>query len=161
MFGDDVSRRGSGYFNLQFDDSGYRIWSPVEKRPDLLLMVIASEDSYSPTTILFKSKYLRQNMGRIESYFIRITTDKLKKTRILPPCQEDVSTVYKSSNYITQSNSKLSLNKGISFYKKTIIKNYLTEQQNFRNIFKHNIMIKTNTYQGSSMKYAVVAKFGK
>jgi hypothetical protein len=159
--GDDMSGRGSGHFNLQFDDSEYRIQNPAEKRSDLLLMVIGPEDSDSHTTILFRSKYLRQNSGRIESYFLTITTDQLKKTGILPSCQEDVSTVYKSSNYITQSNSKLSLNKGISCYKKNMIKNHLTEKQNFRNIFKHKIMTKTNTYQGSTMKYAVVAKFGK
>ncbi len=162
-YGDDISGRGSDYFNLQFDDSEYRIQNPTEKRSDLLLMVIAPEDSDSdsPTTILFRSKYLRQNSGRIESYFIRIITDQLKKTGILPSCQEDVSTAYKSISYITQSNSKLSPNKGISCYKKNMIKNHLTEKQVFRGIFKHNIMIKTNTYQGSNMKYVVVAKFGK
>jgi hypothetical protein len=64
-----VQLNKDGTFRLTFDDAEFRIRKPDERRPDLLLMILAPEDadSETPPKVLFSSKLLRQNSGRTES----------------------------------------------------------------------------------------------
>ena len=133
-----VRLSADGSFQLTYDDAEYRIQNSTEKRPDLLLLILAPEDadSVSPPTILFSSKLLRQNSGRLESYFIRISSDQLRKVGVNPPNEEKESSENKIQSYMREKNSKFQLNERIANYHKTIIGQQLSEKENFKNKFK-------------------------
>ena len=78
-----------GAFTLRYEDSEFRIRNEGEKRPDLLLLVFAPEAPGKTLNelILFASPEIRQDAGRIESYFIRLTVEDLKKAGL--PIPED------------------------------------------------------------------------
>jgi len=80
-----------GSWSLRYEDTEFRILNPPEKRPDLQLLVLAPEDSDSdkPPIVLFSSKVLRINSGRIESYLIRILTQQLIDANISIPLNRD------------------------------------------------------------------------
>ncbi|MBX2890536.1 MAG: hypothetical protein KF734_06385 [Saprospiraceae bacterium] len=70
-----------GSFSIEYEDAEYQIRNPREKRPDLFLMVFAPEKMGASLqeSLLFYSPEIRQDAGRIESYFIQISEDKLKE----------------------------------------------------------------------------------
>lgn len=80
-----------GSWSLTYDDPGFRVLNPEEKRPDLQLMVLAPEDADSdkPPIVLFNSKLLRINSGRIEAYLIRLTMQQLKDAQVPIPDSMD------------------------------------------------------------------------
>ncbi len=71
----------NGTFAIEYEDVEFRIRNEDEKRPDLLLMVLAPERQGIPTRnqILFISSEIRQNAGRIESYLIQLTAEQLQR----------------------------------------------------------------------------------
>ena len=84
-----------GAWSLEYDDAEFRIANNTEKRPDLQLMVLAPEDADTdaPPTVLFSSKLMRMNSGRLEAYLIRIPAAQLEAARIpLPTVADETST---------------------------------------------------------------------
>jgi hypothetical protein len=75
-----------GRFSLAYDDAEFRIRDD-EKRPDLLVMVVAPEDTAEDSCprVLHVSCGIRQNAGRIESYAIRIAAAELEAAGIPVP----------------------------------------------------------------------------
>ncbi len=142
-----------GTFLLNYEDVEYRTQNVTEKRPDLLLLVLAPEDadSNAPPTILFSSKSLRQNSGRLEAYIIRISSEQLLKAGIKSPNEEKESPESRIQHYINEKNSKIALNDGIAKYNKTIIGNHLVEKENFKNKFKAQVAMDVNTYAGNGV----------
>jgi hypothetical protein len=76
-----------GNFTLGYEDDEFKIRNAEEKRPDLLLVVAAPEESgQDPNSrILYVSTAVRQNAGRTETYLIRLTTEQLNKAGIPLP----------------------------------------------------------------------------
>jgi hypothetical protein len=70
-----------GAFLIEYEDAEYQIRNPRVKRPDLFLMVFAPEKMGTSLqdSLLFYSPEIRQDAGRIESYYIQISEDKLKE----------------------------------------------------------------------------------
>ena len=145
--------KNDGSFELSYDDTEYRIRNPTEKRPDLFLMVLGPEDadSESPPKILFSSKLLRQNSGRIESYYIRISSQQLKEVDINPPNEENESSDNKIQNYIKEKDAKFVLNEGIAKYHKTIADDRLTERKSFKTKFKNLVATNIDNFQGNGV----------
>lgn len=107
-----------GSWQLNYDDSEFRILTPTEKRPDLQLMVLAPEDgdSEKPSTILFTSKLLRINSGKIESYLIRLTSKQLIIGEIPIPSdkeENDNDTENKIQKFIDKKTAQRALKEGI------------------------------------------------
>lgn len=106
-----------GSWTMSYEDSEYRVLNPTEKRPDLLLMVLAPEDADSddPPTILFRSKLLRINSGRNEAFLIRLTEKQLIESKINLPSQEkvDSTTEEKKQNYREMKTAQKALKAGI------------------------------------------------
>lgn len=80
-----------GTFSLQFDDDLFRRRDPGESRPDLMLFVLAPEDtsirsrplSNHPLERLLHFSYaIRAGAGRIESYIIRLRADTLRSAGV-------------------------------------------------------------------------------
>lgn len=73
-----------GSFSLGFNDAEFRIRDGKEKRPDLLLLVLAAEASGKSIKemLLFVSPEIRQDAGRLESYLVQIPPEALKKAGI-------------------------------------------------------------------------------
>ena len=76
-----------GLFVLAYEDTEFRIRNATEKRPDLLLLVLAPEQPGRSTQelILYSAGDVRQNAGRIESYYIELTPEILKKAGVPIP----------------------------------------------------------------------------
>ncbi len=71
-----------GNFELEYEDEQCRVRND-KKRPDLLLFVVAPEDSSTDNTpkVLYVST-VRQNAGRIETYLIRFSATQLRQAGI-------------------------------------------------------------------------------
>ncbi|WP_164896468.1 hypothetical protein, partial [Mesorhizobium sp. M1A.F.Ca.IN.020.32.1.1] len=71
-----VATDRNGEFGYKFEDSEFKIRSEQEKRPDLLLMVAAPEETgQDPNSrILHFSPAVRQNAGRLETFLIRLSS---------------------------------------------------------------------------------------
>lgn len=82
-----VPSGAGGFWSLEYEDSEFRIRNPDERRPDLLVFVIAPEIVGKPIRdrILFFSPEVRQNAGRHESYFIQLTAADLKRVGLPLP----------------------------------------------------------------------------
>ncbi|WP_045227152.1 hypothetical protein [Methyloterricola oryzae] len=82
-----VLTAADGSFSLGYEDSEYRIRNATEKRPDLLMLVLAPETPGKALKdlILFFSPEVRQDAGRIESYFVQLTVADLKKAGLPLP----------------------------------------------------------------------------
>ena len=80
-----------GSWALAYQDAEFRILNNTEKRPDLQLMVLAPEDAdaEAPPTVLFSSKLMRLNSGRLEAYLIRIPAAHLETAGIPIPTAAD------------------------------------------------------------------------
>jgi hypothetical protein len=80
-----------GSWSLVYQDNEFRILNNTEKRPDLQLMVFAPEDADAdaPPTVLFSSKLMRANSGRLEAYLIRIPAAHLEKVKVPIPAAAD------------------------------------------------------------------------
>src|SRR5262245_27019032 len=63
-----------GTFQLTFEDAQFRIRNPDERRPDLVLQVLAPEEpgATRESRLLYVSRTVRQNAGRTEQYLIRL-----------------------------------------------------------------------------------------
>lgn len=68
-----------GKFTFSYEDAEFKIRNEGEKRPDLLLLVAAPEETgQDPNSrILHVSLAIRQNAGRTETYLIRLTSEQL------------------------------------------------------------------------------------
>ncbi|HEV7305587.1 hypothetical protein [Ensifer sp.] len=82
-----VATNAAGEFGYKFEDAEFRIRDEQEKRPDLLLMVVAPEETgQDPNArILHFSLAVRQNAGRFETFLIRLSSDQLTKAGIPLP----------------------------------------------------------------------------
>jgi hypothetical protein len=76
-----------GLFSLGYEDNEFRVRNPDEKRPDLLLLVLAPEQPGKSTQelLLYSASDVRQNAGRIESYYIELDPALLKKAGVPIP----------------------------------------------------------------------------
>lgn len=76
-----------GSFRLEYGDPEFRIRNDTEKRPDLLVLVLAPEAPNKPIRdlVLFSSSEVRQNAGRMESFFIQLTPEDLKRAGLPIP----------------------------------------------------------------------------
>jgi hypothetical protein len=82
-----VLTAADGSFRLGYENDEFRIRNDEEKRPDLLLLVMAPEVPGKPLKdlILFKSAEIRQDAGRIETYLIQLSAEDLKKAGLPIP----------------------------------------------------------------------------
>jgi len=84
-----------GGFTIPFEDEAFRIRNEGERRPDLLLLVLAPEAPGRRLIdlILFVPAEIRQNAGRAEAYFIELTPGQLTKAGVplpeVPPSNPD------------------------------------------------------------------------
>lgn len=74
----------NGAFRVTFDDAEFKISTPDERRPDLLIVVLAPEEPGKKfeERILYSSSGIRQNAGRTENYIVRLPSDLLRKFEI-------------------------------------------------------------------------------
>src|SRR5262245_38343588 len=86
-----VLTAADGSFRIAYEDAEFRIRNPDERRPDLLLEVLAPEqaDTDLGSQVLYVSRAVRQDAGRIEQYQIGLTVDRLRKAGIEPPVLGD------------------------------------------------------------------------
>jgi hypothetical protein len=81
----------SGGFRVTYEDDDFRLpggeQNRKEIRPHLFLTVFAPEepDSAAKPHILFASQAIRQNAGRTEQYFVRLSAEDLAKASIALP----------------------------------------------------------------------------
>jgi hypothetical protein len=82
-----VSTDRDGNFALAYEDEEFRFRKADEKRPDLLLIVLAPEEAGHTADggVLHISPVIRQNAGRTEAYLIRLTTEQLEKAGVPLP----------------------------------------------------------------------------
>jgi hypothetical protein len=84
-----------GAFTISFDDDAFRIRHEGERRPDLLLLVLAPEAPGRSLSdlVLFVPSEVRQNAGRAEAYFIELTPEQLTRAGVplpeVPPANPD------------------------------------------------------------------------
>jgi hypothetical protein len=83
----------NGWFEFQYEDTEFQIRNPEEKRPDVLLLVLAPEETGVPETkrILYVSPEICQNAGRTEQRLIRISGEALKKAGVALPLDPAVA----------------------------------------------------------------------
>jgi hypothetical protein len=83
----------TGAFDFQYEDEEFQIRNAEEKRPDLLLLVVAPEEPGidEAARVLYTSRDIRQNAGRTEQYLIRIPGDALKKAGVPLPLDPSVA----------------------------------------------------------------------
>jgi len=107
----------NGMWSLAYDDGEFRVLNPAEKRPDLLLMVLAPEDADAdkPPIILYSSKILRIDSGRNEESIIRITGKQLIDAKIPIPAdeKEDNTVERKINKFREKKTAQKALKEGI------------------------------------------------
>lgn len=83
----------TGAFDFEYEDEEFQIRNAQEKRPDLLLLVVAPEEpgTDEASRVLYTSRDIRQNAGRTEQYLIRIPGDVLKKAGVPLPLDPSVA----------------------------------------------------------------------
>jgi hypothetical protein len=83
----------TGAFEFEYEDAEFQLRNASEKRPDLLLVVVAPEEPGvdEASRVLYTSRAIRQNAGRIEQYLIRIPGDVLKKAGVPLPLDPAVA----------------------------------------------------------------------
>src|SRR4029450_4204010 len=76
-----VLTEADGSFRLTYEHGDFRVRNEAEKRPDLLLLVMAPEVPGKPVKdlILFKAAETRQDAGRVESYLIQLSAEDLER----------------------------------------------------------------------------------
>ena len=125
-----------GSWVLEYDDSEFRIANSTEKRPDLQLMVLAPEDADSdaPPTVLFSSKLMRMNSGRLEAYLIRIPAARLEAARIPLPAVADEGTAadVKIQRYRASRTAQRTLREGLKTVNREIEAQDLESRKQFR-----------------------------
>ncbi len=81
----------NGRFELTFDDSAFRVRN-TEKRPDLMLLVLAPERARAPTVqsqLLHYTLVPYANAGRIEHFVVAIPTDALRRAGVFLAAQDE------------------------------------------------------------------------
>jgi hypothetical protein len=83
----------TGVFEFEYEDAEFQFRNAEEKRPDLLLLVVAPEEpgADEAARVLYTSRDIRQNAGRTEQYFIRIPGEVLKKAGVPLPLDPSVA----------------------------------------------------------------------
>ncbi|MCC6279948.1 MAG: hypothetical protein IT262_05075 [Saprospiraceae bacterium] len=115
---------GNGAFTLQYEDTEFRVRNEDEKRPDLLLIVLAPEraGASSKDQLLFVSTEIRQNAGRIENYLIQIAADQLERAGLEVP---GTSNPIAPANSISLLEGSLIKNKALYDSRKAILQKYI------------------------------------
>jgi hypothetical protein len=123
-----------GSWELEYDDSEFRIANNTEKRPDLQLMVLAPEDADSdaPPTVLFNSKLMRMNAGRNEAYLIRIPTKSLEEAKIPLPADEGSATEAKIQQFRVGRIAQKALRDGLKAVNQDILAQESAARTEFR-----------------------------
>jgi hypothetical protein len=123
-----------GTFSLCYEDTEFRASGATVSRPDLMLMVLAPEDTDQNSTpkLLYKNAVPRQSSGKCESYFIRLTTSQLENAGVPVPKTEDEDTEAQLVNYRSLQRSKLQLNKGIADFHKEVLDTHVEDKRTFR-----------------------------
>lgn len=88
-----VLTNAEGQFRLEYEDEVFHLRHP-EKRPDLALLVLSPDDpDVAPQhRLLYASEGVRANAGRLESFFLRISRERLVTARVLSPSVVKAST---------------------------------------------------------------------
>jgi hypothetical protein len=121
-----VITNNNGEFKLEFEDDSFKNVQETEKRPDLLLCVMAPEDANSKSVninnsedrILYISHTIRPNAGRNESYVIRIPEEKLNHYAINPK----QNLTQEANSFISDVNQKFNKQKLINTELQSIFK---------------------------------------
>lgn len=76
-----------GAFELTYADDAFKVGDAHERRPDILLMVLAPEDAVAApdSGVLFTSRTVREDAGRTEQFVIRLPTQQLELAGVLSP----------------------------------------------------------------------------
>ena len=76
-----------GSFELKYENAEFQVRNDQERRPDLLLSVLAPEepDADPESRVLYVSTGVRQNAGLTENYLIRLRSEQLEKVGVTPP----------------------------------------------------------------------------
>lgn len=82
-----------GAFHFSYNDEEFRIRNADEKRPDLLLLVVAPEEPGVDfaSRVLYTSGEIRQNAGRTEQYLIRLPTAVLQRAGVPLPVDPTIA----------------------------------------------------------------------
>jgi hypothetical protein len=130
-----------GGFTLTYEDQDFRVRNPEEKRPDLALVVLAPEEGDGTTmpTILFKSPRIRQNAGRVEAYFIRITEATLESAGIALPNSTSPEAEELVNAYRAKQNHKIQVAEGIAEFHGEVLEAHTAEKTSFRTKLKTSI----------------------
>jgi hypothetical protein len=74
-----------GSFEIDYDDTDFRVRNESEQRPDLQLAILAPSDNGSQGDAILATTPVRQNAGRSEQFLVRLTGDQLTKAGIPLP----------------------------------------------------------------------------
>ena len=133
-----------GSWCLGYEDAEFRVLNPAEKRPDLQLMVLAPEDADSekPPVVLFSSKLMRMNSGRMEAYLVRITSAQLDEAKIkVPVAEEDNDTTEgKIQKYRESKTAQKALREGFKTVNKEIEEQEQQNKKDFRETIRKTIL---------------------
>ena len=132
----------AGKFELAYKDSEFQIRNQEEKRPDLLLAVLAPEEIGRDlnSRILYSSTSIRQNAGRLETYLIRLTQEQLKEAGIsIPsgPTQESAKVI---EGIVEGYKIKDEINFGVRKLQARRIKRVHEQTQKFNSELKPNLV---------------------
>lgn len=94
--GDSLGSRltdANGAFEFTYENDEFRVRNPEEKRPHLLLLVLAPEEPGLDlkSRLLFTSEQIRGNAGRIEQYLIRLPGAVLTKAGVPLPVDPTIA----------------------------------------------------------------------
>jgi hypothetical protein len=122
-----VLTAADGGFSLSFEDTEFRIRNSQEKRPDLLLLVLAPELPGRPIRerILFTSPQVRQNAGRQESYLIQLTDEDLKRVGLPIPAMPSTPGIQSGEDELDMFEAKLAAGKRYFDRKAAILRQHV------------------------------------
>ena len=142
----DGTSSKAGSFELTYDDSEFQVRNAQERRPDLLMQVLAPEapGQTLESRVLYVSTRVRQNAGKTEQYLIRIPSAVLEKTGIPLP-SETPEDFEPSQNIVGRLNALVSrqtdINNGAVSAAKSLVETHRTRvatfNQNFKSTFQN------------------------
>lgn len=140
-----------GTWSLSYQDSEFGIEDPTEKRPDLLLTILAPEDAdrTEPPIVLHSSKVLRVNSGRNEAYLVRINEAKLTEAQIVLPAdsKEKSSSNSKVQAYREKRSSMFVLKQGMKQVNNDFDSAESYQKQELKNTIKKHLLPDAKTHQ--------------
>jgi hypothetical protein len=80
-------RGKEGYFELSYQDTEFKLNNSQEKRPDLEINVLAPEQPGLAPQVLYSALAARKEAGRIEQYYVQLSTEQLQKAGLAVPSE--------------------------------------------------------------------------